>query len=350
MSERIEIVVGAAGFKQRLDEFLFGRFGELSKMYLRELVKNEKCEVNGRAENVGHRLRENDFIEIELDLARQTSMRPEAMELDIVFEDDDLIVVNKAAGVLVHPTNYDRSGTLLNGMAFYLNRPIADRGLRIADSSSPDCGGIGDDFPGIELLLSTSDAEPVVEQKSAIRNPNSAIIRPGLIHRLDRQTSGLIVIAKNQRSHKRMTKNFQQRYVQKHYLAMVDGVVADDAGTISASIGRYGDLKHWDVKEGAKESETHFRVLRRDADRTLLELQPVTGRTNQLRIHCAHIGHPIVGDVDRGGSEHERLCLHAWKLSFRHPSTQQQVELTCEPADAFHHDAMLIRQSSATRS
>ncbi len=309
MSERVEIVVGAAGFKQRLDEFLFGHFGELSKMYLREIVKDEKCEVNGRAENVGHRLRENDFIEIELDLARQTSMRPEAMELDIVFEDADLIVVNKAAGVLVHPTNYDRSGTLLNGLSFYLNN--------------------GRNTSGSECAPDTVSGTLATSRVSAIR--------PGLIHRLDRQTSGLIVIAKNQRSHKRMTKNFQQRYVQKWYLALVDGVVPDDEGTISASIGRYGDLKHWDVMEGAKPSETHFRVLRRDADKTLLKLQPVTGRTNQLRIHCAHIEHPIVGDVDRGGSEHDRLCLHAWKLSFRHPSTHEQLDLTCEPADAFGH-------------
>lgn len=288
MSERVEIIVGETGFKQRLDEFLFGHFGELSKMYLREIVKDEKCEVNGRPENVGHRLRENDFIEIELDLARQTSMRPEAMELDIVFEDADLIVVNKAAGVLVHPTNFDRSGTLLNGLSYYLNL------------AAPDIA-----------------------------------VRPGLIHRLDRQTSGLIVIAKNQRSHKKMTRYFQQRYVQKWYLALVDGVVADDEGTISASIGRYGDLKHWDVMEDGKPSETHFRVLRRDADKTLLELQPVTGRTNQLRIHCSHIGHPIVGDVGRGGSEHDRLCLHAWKLSFRHPSTHEQLDLTCEPDESF---------------
>lgn len=280
MSERVEIIVGTAGFKQRLDEFLFGRFGGLSKMYLRDLVRREKCEVNGRAENVGHRLRENDFIEIELDLSRETSMRPQEMPLDIVFEDTDLIIVNKAAGILVHPTNWERSGTLLNGMSHYLNL------------AAPDIA-----------------------------------VRPGLIHRLDKQTSGLIVIAKNQRSHKKMTKYFQQRFVQKRYLALVNGVVADDESTISASIGRYGDLKHWDVKEGAKESETHIRVLRRDANKTLLELQPVTGRTNQLRIHCAHIGHPIVGDTGRGGSEHERLCLHAWKISFRHPSTQQQIEL-----------------------
>jgi 23S rRNA pseudouridine1911/1915/1917 synthase len=238
----------------------------------------------------------------------------------VVYEDADLIVVNKAAGMLVHPTNRDKSGTLLNGLAFYLNRPIAECGMRIADlrqasRKSP-----------VEIISAASEQNPAYIVESAIRNPQSAFIRPGLIHRLDKQTSGLIVIAKNQRSHKKMTKYFQQRFVQKHYLALVDGVVADDEGTISASIGRYGDLKYWDVKEGGKESETHFRALRRDADKTLLELQPVTGRTNQLRIHCAHLGHPIVGDVDRGGSEHDRLCLHAWKLAFRHPSTREEME------------------------
>lgn len=280
MSERIEIVVGTAGFKQRLDEFLFGRFGGLSKMYLRDLVKNEKCEVNGRAENVGHRLRENDFIEIELDLTRETAMRPQEMPLDIVYEDGDLIVVNKAAGMLVHPTNRDKSGTLLNGLAFYLNA-----------------------------------AAPTVA------------IRPGLIHRLDKQTSGLIVIAKNQRTHKKMTEYFRKKYVQKRYLALVDGIVEADEGIIDAPIGRFGDLKHWGVKDDGKLSETRYWVRERYADTTLLELEPFTGRTNQLRIHCASIDHAIIGDVQRGGREHERLCLHAWKLSFRHPSTGEQVEL-----------------------
>jgi 23S rRNA pseudouridine1911/1915/1917 synthase len=322
VSERIEIVVGMAGFKPRLDEFLFGRFGGLSKMYLRHIVKEEKCAVNGRPENVGHRLRVNDFIEIELDLTRETAMRPQNIPLDVVYEDADLIVVNKAAGMLVHPTNRDKSGTLLNGLAFYLNKsvPPASAGGGLSPTNTPPADAVG-----------------------------SAFVRPGLIHRLDKQTSGLIVVAKNQRTHKRMTEYFRKKYVRKRYLSLVDGIVAADEGVIDAPIGRFGKLKHWGVKDDGKLSETRFWVRERNADTTLLELEPFTGRTNQLRIHCASIGHAIIGDVDRGGSEHDRLCLHAWKLSFRHPSTHEQLELTCEPADAFNHDAVLIRRSPATR-
>jgi 23S rRNA pseudouridine1911/1915/1917 synthase len=315
MSERIEIVVGSAGFKQRLDEFLFGRFGGLSKMYLRDLVKNEKCEVNGRVENVGHRLRENDFIEIELDLTRETAMRPQEMPLDIVYEDIDLIVVNKAAGMLVHPTNRDKSGTLLNGLSFHLNNSISDCGLQIADFSSSEASVSFQPLNGVSMV-----------RESAIRNPQSAIIRPGLIHRLDKQTSGLIVVAKNQRVHKKMTEFFRKKFVQKRYLALVDGIVAAGEGVIDAPIGRFGEHKHWGIKHDGKHSETRFWVRERNADTTLLELEPVTGRTNQLRIHCASIGHAIIGDVQRGGREYERLCLHAWKLAFRHPSTREQME------------------------
>ncbi len=302
------MVIGPEGHKKRLDEFLFGRFGGLSKMYLRHIVKEEKCEVNGRNENVGHRLRENDFVEIELDMTRETSMQPQKMQLDIVYEDADLVIVNKAAGMLVHPTNRDKSGTLLNGLSFYLNPLNEEGGMRNAEF--PD--------PGFE--------NP---------NPKSETVRPGLIHRLDKQTSGLIVVAKNQRTHKKMTEAFRRKFVSKRYLALVDGVVQDDEGTITASIGRFGDLKHWDVKEDGKESETRFWVRRRDADGTLLELEPVTGRTNQLRIHCAHLGHPIVGDVKRGGSEHDRLCLHAWKIAFRHPSTKNELSFESAIPPAF---------------
>ena len=245
-------------------------------MYLRRIVRDEKCEVNGRSENVGFRLRGGDFLEVELDVTRENSMRPENVSLDIVYEDDHLLVVNKPAGMLVHPTNRDKNGTLLNALVFHLN------------------------------------AGPVA-------NSDSPFIRPGLVHRLDKETSGLIVIAKSVRVHRALARLFQRKYVEKKYLALVDGVVADDDGTISASIGRIADEKRWDLKENGKHSETRFRVLKRHAETTLLELEPVTGRTNQLRIHCASIGHPIVGDVSRGGREFARLCLHAWKLSFRHP-------------------------------
>jgi 23S rRNA pseudouridine1911/1915/1917 synthase len=270
-------------------------------MYLRGIVRDEKCEVNGRLENVGYRLRGGDFLEVELDLTRENSMRPENVPLDIVYEDEHLVVVNKPAGMLVHPTNRDKNGTLLNALVFHLNH-------RAVPPAS--AGG---------LAHNTKSTSPNLGSLPPANEGGTDFIRPGLIHRLDKQTSGLIVIAKSVRAHRSLARQFQRKFVKKKYLALVDGVVAKDEGSIVAAIGRFADEKRWDVKEGGKDSETRFRVIERRVDSTLLELEPVTGRTNQLRIHCASIGHPIVGDVSRGGREFERLCLHAWKLSFRHP-------------------------------
>lgn len=286
MDQRIEIQISEGLSRTRLEDYLFGRFPGLSRMYLRRVIKEERCEVNGRLENVGFRVRGGDFIEIEIDPTRENSMRPENVALDIIFEDEHLVVVNKPTGMLVHPTNRDKNGTLLNALVFHLNRSTAD-------SASED--------------------------KSEIRNPQFEIIRPGLVHRLDKQTSGLIVIAKSVRIHRSLARQFQRKYVEKKYIALVDGIVQENEGTIVASIGRFADEKRWDVKVGGKPAETRYRVLERRENSTLLELEPVTGRTNQLRIHCSSIGHPIVGDVSRGGSEFRRLCLHAWKLTFRHP-------------------------------
>lgn len=286
MDQRIEIQISEGLSRTRLEDYLFGRFPGLSRMYLRRVIKEERCEVNGRLENVGFRVRGGDFIEIEIDPTRENSMRPENVALDIIFEDEHLVVVNKPTGMLVHPTNRDKNGTLLNALVFHLNRSTAD-------SASED--------------------------KSEIRNPQSEIIRPGLVHRLDKQTSGLIVIAKSVRIHRSLARQFQRKYVEKKYIALVDGIVQENEGRIVASIGRFADEKRWDVKVGGKPAETRYRVLERRENSTLLELEPVTGRTNQLRIHCSSIGHPIVGDVSRGGSEFRRLCLHAWKLTFRHP-------------------------------
>jgi 23S rRNA pseudouridine1911/1915/1917 synthase len=319
VDQRLEIQIPHGTPKTRLEDFLFDQFPNLSRMYLRRIVRDEKCEVNGRLENVGYRLRGGDFIEVELDLTRQNSMRPEDIPLDIVHEDDHLVVVNKPPGMLVHPTNRDKNGTLLNALVFHLNHSNAECGTRNAESviSSPEVKSIRSTDYALEVKNSAFRVPH--SAVDSFRVPHSAFIRPGLVHRLDKQTSGLIVIAKSVAVHRKLARLFQRKYVEKKYLALVDGVVEKDEGTINASIGRIADEKRWDLQEGGKSSETRFRVIERRGNSTLLELEPVTGRTNQLRIHCASIGHPIVGDVTRGGSEFERLCLHAWKLSFRHP-------------------------------
>ena len=277
----------------RLDDYLFARLGGLSRMYLRELVKTERVQVNGEFTNVGVRLRAGDFLEVEADMSRGTSMQPENIPLDIVHEDNAVVVVNKPAGMLVHPTHRDKNGTLLNALSFYLNKK--------------------------DLPQRRKDAKKEV-----------GAIRPGLVHRLDRETSGLIVVAKSVDVHRRLAREFMKKRVKKMYCALVEGTVSSDEGTISVPIGRYAEKKHWDVKEDGKLSETRFRVIERRDDTTLLELEPVTGRTNQLRIHCSHIGHPIVGDAGRGGREFERLCLHASKLSFKHPATNDEMTFVSE--------------------
>jgi len=298
----------------RLEDFLLDHFSTLSKMYLRELVKNAHCEVNGRHENIGYRLRSNDFVEITVDNTRGTAMRPENIALDIVFEDEDLIVVNKPAGMLAHPSHRENSGTLLNALVFYLNKsepPALAGGMEFGSQpgSVPETG------------FDRASVPP------AYAGGSDKIVRPGLIHRLDKQTSGLMVIAKNARAHRILSGHFMKKRVEKRYLALVDGIVEKDKGTIEAPIGRFADLKMWNVREDGKHSETKFVVRERFADTTFLELEPVTGRTNQLRIHCQLIGHPIVGDAQRGGREHRRLCLHAYKLAFPHPNSGEAVTL-----------------------
>lgn len=280
-SDQFEVQSGCT--RIRLEDYLFERFRDLSRMYIRDVLRSGKCEVNGRVENKGKRVSAGDYIEIEIDPNRETAMRAEDRPLDIVFEDSDVVVLHKPAGMLVHPSHQDRSGTLLNALAFHLNR-----------------------------------------------NGQASVIRPGLIHRLDRETSGLIVVAKNLRAHRILSKQFERKTVEKKYVALVEGVVEPDSGVIDAPIGRYADEKRWDVKLGSKPSVTNFNVRRRFEDTTLLELEPVTGRTNQLRIHCAFIGHPIVGDVERGGRAHERLCLHAYHLAFRSPANGVLEKFTIE--------------------
>ena len=274
-------------------------------MYLRGVFKEGNCEINGYTANSGVRLKTNDFVEIEVDLDRETAMRPEAVALDIVHEEAEFLIVNKPAEMLVHPTHRDKNGTILNALSHYLNEKTLVE--RSANEKNP---------------------------KSEIRNPKSVIVRPGLVHRLDKKTSGLLLIAKTARAHRILSDQFERKTVEKKYLALVEGIVEKDVGEIIAPIGRYEETKHWNIKTDGKYAETHFRVLKRSSDATLLELQPITGRTNQLRIHCEYLKHPIIGDEKRGGREFSRLCLHAFRLTFSHPATREKMAFEAAmPAD-----------------
>lgn len=272
--KNFEFQISEKFHKKRLDVFLFNEFQSMSKAYLRKVVKEELCEVNGYIANSGIVLKTNDFIEIKVDIDQEKGMRAEEMPLDIIYEDREILVVDKPVGMLVHPTNYERNGTLLNGLTYYLNKD--------------------------------SDAK--------------FFIRPHLIHRLDRETSGLIVIAKDPKASKVLCGHFKRKLFKKKYMAIVEGIVKEDSGEINASIGRDEIARRWKVVEDGKSSRTIFNVVERFADKTMLELEPVTGRTNQLRIHCDFIGHPILGDTMHTDKPFERLCLHASTLEFWHPN------------------------------
>ena len=263
----------------------------MSKIYLREIVRDEKCEVNGEYENRGYKLKADDFIEIEVETGDRNIIEPEQIPLEIIFEDDDLLVVNKAAGMLVHPSKRIRSGTLLNAAAYHLN--ISNR----------------------------KDSEPQASRK---------YVRAGLIHRLDKETSGLLIIAKNPHAHRFLCSHFERKLVKKRYFALAEGNIQPDTGSINAPIGRYEESRFWDVKDDGKVGITNYWVVKRNEKTTLIELEPVTGRTNQLRIHLAHIGHPILGDIKYRGSEFRRMCLHAYKLGFWHPNSKKWMEFETE--------------------
>jgi 23S rRNA pseudouridine1911/1915/1917 synthase len=270
-------IVDAYATRTRLDEFLTQQLTALSRLHIRRLCEAGAVSVNGIAQRGGYRVATGQQVAVEMPELLPNSMTPEALPLDIAHETASFLVVNKPAGMLVHPTLTVKTGTLLNGLAHYLNR-----------------------------------------------TPNAAFIRPGLVHRLDRETSGLIAVAKTQRALSILTRHWQEHRVAKLYLALTHGVIAPDEILIDAPIGRDEDERpFWRVLATGRQAQTRLLVLERQANHTFVELEPITGRTNQLRIHCAHLGHPIVGDKLHGRPEDAapRLCLHAAQLAFHDPDT-----------------------------
>ena len=289
--------VEGEGPGRRLDELLAERLSGLSRMHIAGLLARGACKVNGEAAHAGRRVDAGDLIEVESAGGVPNSMTPEPLPLEVVYEDEQLIVVVKPSGVLVHPTLGVKRGTLANALSYHLNRGLIDE--------------------------SRADGNPI---------PFGApFVRPGIVHRLDRDTSGLMVVAKTQGALSRLTQHFQRRLVGKRYAAVVGGLMEEGGMTIEAPVGREeGARPPWRVLESGKPAETRLRVVERGSRRTLVALEPLTGRTNQLRIHCAHVRHAIVGDVLYAGEPHARLCLHAARLAFRHPATNAWVEFASE--------------------
>ena len=261
----------------RLDQFLARRVPSVSRMRLRQAVDAGESHVNGEARPAGWRVSMGDSVRLLLDSEQTSGMTPEAIPFAVLYEDHCLIVLEKPAGMVVHPAGRHRSGTLLNALTHHFN---------VVGAADPP-------------------------------------IRPGLAHRLDRSTSGLMVVAKSQEALSRLTVGFQRREVTKRYTALVHGHLPDPAGEWDAPIGAAADASpRWGVRPEGRPARTRFQVREQCSRHTLLELEPVTGRTNQLRLHCAHFGHPIVGDELFGtGGEPElgRLFLHAHLLCFYHP-------------------------------
>ena len=292
-AETLQFRVEEVWAGRRLDEFLAERVPGLSRMHIAGLLARGACRVGGEAAHAGRRLCAGDSVEVESEGDVPNSMTPEPVPLEVVHEDEHLIVVVKPAGMLVHPTLGVKRGTLANALAYHLNRKLLDES-RVNENPIPS---------------------------------GAAFVRPGLVHRLDRDTSGLLAVTKTQAALSRLTQHFQRRLVEKRYVAVVGGLLKDEEITIEAPIGRDEDARpRWRVLESGKPAESRLRVTERAQRRTLVELEPLTGRTNQLRIHCAHLGHPIVGDVVYAGEPYGRLCLHAARLAFRHPASNEWVE------------------------
>jgi 23S rRNA pseudouridine1911/1915/1917 synthase len=322
MKQRFRYSVGAEAEGERLDVYLSARLFRLSRMRIAELLARGAGEVDGATALAGFKLRAGQAVEIELDVESPGSMTPEPLPLEIIYEDAELLVVSKPSGMLVHPTRGVKTGTLANALAYHLNRlRIEEGGFRIEEKQPGLLKEQGDTSPQPERLDSSS-----LNPQSAIQNPQP-FVRPGLAHRLDRATSGLMVVAKTQRALSQLSQHFHRRLIEKRYLAVVHGSVEADAVTIDAPIGHEPEAQpKWSAMEGGKPAETRLRVLERRGGLTLVELEPVTGRTNQLRIHCSHIGHPVVGDEWYAPPGFPRLCLHAAKLAFHHPSSNEWMQ------------------------
>lgn len=282
-----ELVVKDNNQKKRLDSYIVEELEDLSRTTVKRLIDEEKILVNGKKQKSSYKPEIGDVISIDMPEAREIKLEAQNIPVPVIYEDNDIIVVNKPKGMVVHPANGNPDGTLVNAILAMCKNSLS---------------GIGGE------------------------------IRPGIVHRLDKDTSGLLIVAKNDTAHIKMSKQIQDRKVTKKYIALVKGVIAENEATIDLPIARSTkDRKKMGVDPNGKNAITHFKVLKRYDKYTLLELKIDTGRTHQIRVHMSYIGHPIVGDsvYSNGKNEFdiEGQMLHARYLEFKHPITGEELKL-----------------------
>jgi len=271
----------------RLDLFLAEKYPDLSRSRIQGIISDRLLTVNQKIEKPSYRIRSGDRIEFKMPEPTPLEAEPEQIPLEVLYEDQDLVVVNKPQGMVVHPAEGNYSGTLVNALLFHCR-----------------------DLSGINGRL-----------------------RPGIVHRIDKDTSGVLVVAKTDFAHQGLAEQIKRHSVARIYTALVRGNLADERGTVDAPIGRHPvDRKRMAVVHGGRRAVTHYRVLKRFRGYDLIEARLETGRTHQIRVHMAYIGHPLVGDLRYGPADNklglQGQALHATTLGFVHPRTGDYIEFS----------------------
>lgn len=280
---------------ERLDFYVANVEKDITRATVQRLLEEENILVNGVQKKSSYKVKDGDVIEINIPEAKETKLEAEDIPVEIIYEDSDIIVVNKPKGLVVHPANGNPDGTLVNAI------------MNICKDSLSGIGG----------------------EK-----------RPGIVHRLDKDTSGILIVAKNDKAHLQMSEQIKNREVKKIYIALVKGIINENEATINMPIARSKkDRKKMAVDKDGKVAITHFKVLKRYNKYTLLEIKIDTGRTHQIRVHMAEIGHPVVGDEVYSNGKNEfgvrGQMLHAKSLDFCHPITGKKMHLEAEIPEYF---------------
>lgn len=305
MSKIMNLNVDINDANKRVDVFISEKIETLSRSQVQKLIEDDKVFVNDKKIKSNYKIKDGDLIKVEIPDPVKIDVTPEDIDIEILYEDEDIVVVNKSQGMVVHPAAGNYTGTLVNALL----------------SKCSNLSGI------------------------------NGAIRPGIVHRIDKDTSGVLVVAKNDIAHQNLSNQIKEHSVNRIYIALVEGIIKNDSGVINLPIGRHPveRKKMAVVSRGGRNAVTHFKVIERFKENTLIEARLETGRTHQIRVHMAYIGHPLVGDPVYGYKKQKYKLkgqvLHAMTLGFIHPTKNEYMEFTAPLPDYFNELIRKLRNS-----